>query len=175
MSNKQAVITPSSSKDYKSANGWFQAKGLHDKYQGAALIIYLKSVGKDKLSLVWYRPTTKLTIKGVGTFLPWRVNWSDKSMSKYTIKKTGSTSTMNVVSCSWKKGCMTNTQAVITPSASKDYKSADGWFQAKGLHDKYKGTALIIYYKNVGKGKLSLVWYRPSTGLKIKGVGTFEG
>jgi len=95
-------------------------------------------------------------------------------MSKYTIKKTGSTSTMNVVSCSWKKGCMTNTQAVITPSASKDYKSANGWFQAKGLHDKYKGTALIIYYKNVGKGKLSLVWYRPSTGLKIKGVGTFE-
>ena len=70
---------------------------------------------------------------------------------------------------------MNNKQAVITPSTSKDYKSADGWFQAKGLHDKYQGAALIIYFKNVGKGKLSLVWYRQTTGLKITGVGTFEG
>merc|ERR1711962_211910 len=105
----------------------------------------------------------------------WRVTWSDRSVARYSIKKIGSTFKMQVLSCSWKKGCMTNKQAVIiTSSKSKSYLSKAGWFQAVGLHNKYKGVPLIIYLKYINKRKLSLRWYRQSTKFKLTGVGILE-
>ena len=66
MMNKEANITASESDDYLYTEGWFQAKGLHNDEDGAALIIYLKTVPEGKLSLVWYRPNSGYKLTGIG-------------------------------------------------------------------------------------------------------------